>query len=273
MKKVLLLALAGVVLNIGVRAQVDSDANQVYDRDIALIKENVYTVSDIIEPEGNDQVVVVPGTLEHLYIKINDLEKVIATLTSQVEELSHELSETKKELKSANAQMDTRLTELKKAQEDTKKQTQKNDKKEDKKVAEPTEKKDSTKSPKQTYDDAYALLNAQKYAQAQIALEDFLAQYPKDALAGNAQYWLGETFYVRELYEPAAVAFKKGFTTYKEGAKGADCLFKLGLTMEKLNKKKEACIAYKNLKKEFPKADESLVSRAAKQMSALGCEK
>ena len=43
--------------------------------------------------------------------------------------------------------------------------------------------------------------------------------------------------------------------------------------MQQLDKKKEACTAFKNLKKEFPKASELILSRAQKESKKLGCDK
>ena len=280
MKKVLLLIFLLIAQNVS--AQLVPDDNAMYDRmdrlerDVTLLQRKIYrptnSGSQVVEtyvtsaqPIAND------GSLENLYMRLDQMEKVIASLTGQVEELSHELSETKKDLKKTNNYVDVKFAELNKKKEAPKAQETKPAKQE-KKADKETKKEDVKKDPKEAYDAAYKLLNEQKYAEAQIALEDFIEKYPNDALAGNAQYWLGETFYVRGMYERAAVAFAKGFKTYKTGLKGPDSLFKLGLTMEKLEKKKEACTAFKNVKKEFPKASDSLLSKAKKEMEKLGCD-
>ena len=117
------------------------------------------------------------------------------------------------------------------------------------------------------------MLKQLKYEEAEEALQAFLKDYPEHELAGNAQYWLGETYYVRGQYEPAAVAFATGFKNYKNNTKAPDNLLKLGLSMQQLGKKKEACTAFKNLKTKFPKASDVLLSRAAKESDKLGCDK
>ncbi len=99
-----------------------------------------------------------------------------------------------------------------------------------------------------------------------------LEDYPNDKLASNAQYWLGETYYKEKKYDKAAVAFGKGFEKYKNGNKGADCLYKLGLSMKELGKKTEACAALKNLPIEFPKAEQSLKDKAKSQAVKFGCK-
>jgi len=279
MKKFLMCGVFMFVLCTGSYAQSASgkqEYNQIdgVERDLTLLQREMYKTPQSISSDEyivseDFQPNVQAGSLEHLYLKIADLEQTIATLTAQVEELSHELSQTRKEVKKINADMDVRFAETEKKL-DAKKATPAPTQKAEPKQKPAVENKTSAKA---DYDAAYKLLDEQKYAQAQVAFEDFLVKYPQDTLSGNAQYWLGETFYVRQLYEPAAVAFAKGVKTYKDSAKGPDCLFKLGLTMEKLNKTKEACTAFKNMKKEFPKASDKLLTRSSKEIEKLGCNK
>ncbi len=91
-------------------------------------------------------------------------------------------------------------------------------------------------------------------------------------MASNAQYWLGEVYYKDGNYAKAAVAFGKGYENYKNGNKGADSLYKLGLSMSMLGKDPEACAALKNVAVEFPKADAELKNKAKSQAQKLGCK-
>ena len=99
-----------------------------------------------------------------------------------------------------------------------------------------------------------------------------LSKHPQDKLAGNAQYWLGETYYARKEFDRAAVSFAKGYQNYKESPKRADSLLKLGMSMQSLNKKDEACAAFVSLPTEFPKADKTLKNKAAEGAKKLGCK-
>lgn len=107
---------------------------------------------------------------------------------------------------------------------------------------------------------------------AERHFSEILEHYGSDKLAGNAQYWLGETYYVNKDFSKAAVAFGKGYQNYKGGAKGADSLLKLGLSMSQLGKKSEACSAFMNLASEFPKADKTIKDKAASEAKKLGCK-
>lgn len=127
------------------------------------------------------------------------------------------------------------------------------------------------KKPKALYDEAFAAVQKKNYKDAEKKLEAFLELYPDDALAGNAQYWLGETYFAREQYDKAAVMFAEGFQKYRTSPKAPDNLFKLGRTMSKLNKKQEACIAFANFAKEYPQVSETMKTQLKKEMSKLKC--
>lgn len=118
-------------------------------------------------------------------------------------------------------------------------------------------------------------LEALKAGQTAEAEQEFLLildKYPSDKLAGNAQYWLGEVYYKDKNFAKAAVAFGKGYEKYKNGSKSAGSLLKLGLSMEQLGKKQEACLAFKNLPVEFPKAEAVVKQKAAAEAKKLGCK-
>ncbi len=71
------------------------------------------------------------------------------------------------------------------------------------------------------YNSAFGLLRKANYPAAEEALRSFIQQHPNDPLAGNAQYWLGESFYARGKYAEAAAAFADGYKRYPRGSKAA----------------------------------------------------
>lgn len=127
------------------------------------------------------------------------------------------------------------------------------------------------KNAKTLYNEAFASIKKQDYKTAEKQFEAFLELYSKNDLAGNAQYWLGESYFARGQFDKAAVAFAEGFQKYRDSQKAPDNLFKLGLTMARMNKKEEACIAFKNFSTEYPKVSESMTKRLQKEMTKLSC--
>jgi tol-pal system protein YbgF len=78
------------------------------------------------------------------------------------------------------------------------------------------------------YQRARGLLNEARYAQSIKAFRGFLDEYPDNALAANAQYWLGEAYYVTREFDRALVEFGKVRTVDPESPKLADALLKIG---------------------------------------------
>lgn len=121
------------------------------------------------------------------------------------------------------------------------------------------------------YSAAYGLLKQADYPAAEEALKAFIAQHPKDPLAGSAQYWLGETYYVRGRYAEAAGAFAEGYKNYPKGAKAPDDLLKLAMSLAHTNQKQNACLAFAQLDHDFPRAGSAIKERAAAEKKRLGC--
>ena len=127
-------------------------------------------------------------------------------------------------------------------------------------------------TPKQQYDFAFEFLKRQDYPKAESSLRDFLKKHPKDALAGNAQYWLGETYYVRGDFQQAAVEFMAGYQNYPKTNKGPDNLLKLGMSMAKLNQSQGACTALGRIAKDYPDAPAEVLTSAKTERAKLKCK-
>ena len=126
-------------------------------------------------------------------------------------------------------------------------------------------------NPKQLYESAYAYLLQQNYGAAETAFEEFLGRYPSDSLAGNAQYWLGESHFVRGQYKQAAGAFLKGYQSYGRSAKAPDSLLKLAMSLDRLGQRDAACSSYGELNTRFPAAPQTIKARADSERRRIGC--
>ena len=81
---------------------------------------------------------------------------------------------------------------------------------------------------KASYQAAFTLLKDGQYDRAIAAFQKFLAAYPDSSLADNAQYWLGEAFYVNKAYPEAQSAFQRVIDKYPQSRKISDALLKIG---------------------------------------------
>jgi tol-pal system protein YbgF len=79
-----------------------------------------------------------------------------------------------------------------------------------------------------SYQAAFNLLKNNQYDQAVQAFQSFLVTYPSSPLADNAQYWLGEAYYVNRSFPEALAAFQKVLDKYPQSRKVPDALLKVG---------------------------------------------
>jgi tol-pal system protein YbgF len=121
------------------------------------------------------------------------------------------------------------------------------------------------------YQQGYGALLQKDYAGAEGAFRELVNAYPNDPLAGNAQYWIGETYYVRGQYKNAADAFLKGYKKYKSSEKAPDTLLKLGMALAELGQKDAACSTFNELKSKYPGAPEHIRDDANAQRKRAGC--
>jgi tol-pal system protein YbgF len=82
------------------------------------------------------------------------------------------------------------------------------------------------------YNLARQRLDQGQTAKARDLFQDFLNRYPKDELAANAQYWLGETFYAEKKWNDAIVEFQKVLKEHKASDKIPDALLKIGMSFQ-----------------------------------------
>jgi tol-pal system protein YbgF len=128
--------------------------------------------------------------------------------------------------------------------------------------------------PEAQYEYAYGLLvQAQRgtadFAPAEQALKSFVDQHPSHRLAGDAQYWYGETLFARQDWQGAALAFTEGFKRYPNAERAPYTTLGMGRALARLNRKQDACGAFAELARRYPNAPPDV--RNAAQREQNGC--
>jgi tol-pal system protein YbgF len=123
----------------------------------------------------------------------------------------------------------------------------------------------------QMYNDAFKKLQEGDYAGAERGFKAFLQSNPKHVLAGNAQYWLGDTYYARRDYQNAMTAFAEGNKVYKASPKGPDNLLKLGVTLAVIGRKPDACAVFAKFNQDYPRATDLQKRRVEQERQKNGC--
>jgi len=140
-------------------------------------------------------------------------------------------------------------------------------------TAQRTEKILPETSPEEQYKFAISFLKVGDYETAEFALREFVDVNSKHDLAGNAQFWYGETFRIRQLYQDAASAYLDGYQKYPKSKKAPRNLLELGVMMVQLGEKTQGCKMILGIKKQYPTASQSVIQRAEYNRKKFGCEK
>ena len=94
----------------------------------------------------------------------------------------------------------------------------------------------------------------QQLPQAVLEFVDFMAKYPRHPLAANAQYWIGEAYYVQRDYRQALTEFQKVPHVVAESPKVPDALLKVGLCYRNLRDESRARQTWDRVVKDYPKS-------------------
>ena len=124
---------------------------------------------------------------------------------------------------------------------------------------------------KADFDVAYGYVTQKQWDQAESALRRFLAQHGRDRLAGDAAYWLGESYLQRNKPRDAAEQFLKVSTEHSRSAKAPDALLKLGVSLTALGAKDQACATFAEVERKYPQASASLKQAVDREQKKARC--
>ncbi|MGB8364854.1 MAG: tol-pal system protein YbgF [Rhizomicrobium sp.] len=123
------------------------------------------------------------------------------------------------------------------------------------------------------FDTAMNLLAQAQYDEARGAFRNFADTYPKDPLAPQAVYWVGDIAYVQKDYPSAARAFAEELKKYPSSPRAPESMLKLGQSLLAMNQKQEGCTALAALGSKYPGASKTIVSQAEAVRRAGGCHR
>ena len=284
-----------------------SDQIQVITKDIKTLEKAVYQKADITnstklninESDGLNEDVMT----KHL-LKLNEIENQFRQLTNKFEEVNFKLDKLSTRVTKIQSDAQLRFSDLENGISTTSKKTNSalpgstkpqdfgaspgyetsNLPKEQSinsvetaqtVITEEPEKRKSllpNKPIEEQYEFAVSFMKIGDYETAEFALREFINKNKDHDLAGNAQYWYGETFRIRQLYSDAATAYLDGYQNYPKSDKAPDNLLKLGITMVQLGEKDQGCKMISGLKKEYPKASKSVLQKAQYEQKKFKCK-
>lgn len=111
------------------------------------------------------------------------------------------------------------------------------------------------------YKDAYEIFHRGDIEGARRKFEAFLKQYPNTELSDNAQFWIGETYYLKKDFERAILEYEKAIVKYPEGDKIPAALLKQALAFLELGDKTNARNLLKRVIEKYPYSDQTEIAR------------
>ena len=286
--------------------QAVADQIQVLTKDLKTLEKAVYQKSDVTSvrsssmksSELNEDILT-----KHL-LKLNEIEDQFRELTNKFEEVNFKLDKLSSRVTKIQSDSQLRFSDLENSNTENKKTKTKKilpgssqpadfganpgysvsnlpEKQETSSIesaqtviTEEPEKRESLlpdKPPQEQYEFAVSFMKIGDYETAEFALKEFIEKNKDHDLAGNAQYWYGETFRIRQLYSDAATAYLDGYQNYPKSKKAPDNLLKLGITMVQLGEKDQGCKMISGVKKEYPKASKSVLQKAQYEQKKFKC--
>jgi tol-pal system protein YbgF len=270
-------------------------------KDLSTLEKAVYSQS-FKGSSGSQQSGSLEGALTRQLVKITEIEEQMQKLTASHEEVLFSFEQLNERINKVQKDNELRLSDLETgdpkavAKKTPPKQFPGTDKPQDlgtMVVQKQTEKEQQTSSinpaavvrveesdakeilpnasPDEQYKFATSLIKVGDYDQAELALREFVKKNPKHELAGNAQYWYAETFYIRQLYHDAAAAYLDGYQKYPQSTKGPQNLLKLGVTLSELGEKDQGCQMLDGITKQYPKATQSVIQKARYEKKKFKC--
>jgi tol-pal system protein YbgF len=117
------------------------------------------------------------------------------------------------------------------------------------------------------YKDAYETFQKGNLEGARRKFEAFLKQYPNTELSDNAQFWIGETYFLKKDFEKAILEYEKAIVKYPEGDKIPAALFKQALAFLELGDKTNARNLLKRVIERYPHSEQA--EMAKKRLEAI----
>ncbi len=199
---------------------------------------------------------------------LNRPSKEIGRVKEDVEGRLRVLEERRKNLEEKNKAQEDKIREMEdrlKGVEGKIKQTESEKPSSAKEV--PSERKAVSARMADLYKDANETFQKGDVEGARKKFEALLKQYPNTELSGNAQFWIGETYYQKRDFERAILEYEKAITKYPEGSKIPAALFKQALAFLELGDKTNARNLFRRVIERFPHSDQA--EMAKKKLEAM----
>ncbi|HBB53456.1 MAG TPA: tol-pal system protein YbgF [Legionellales bacterium] len=211
--------------------------------------------------------------------EIQDLQQTVQELRGQIDTQKHTIDTLKEQQLTLYKDLDARITSLQ-AQPAAKQQIAEpqeedispaNDKPQVSKAPQaPIAEQKTSQNPADeqiSYMAAYHFIEKKQFSKAQLALQEFIQNYPNSGYTPNAEYWLGELFLQQKDYSRAQAHFENVINNYPSSNKAAASMYKMGVSLAGNGQDNEARARFNEVMQKFPDSDAAKL--AANQLKVL----
>ncbi|MFD1791466.1 tol-pal system protein YbgF [Ochrobactrum teleogrylli] len=126
-------------------------------------------------------------------------------------------------------------------------------------------------NPNTLYQASYQYLMSGDYKAAESGFRQHVKRYPADPQTAEARFWLGESLYGQGRYPEAATVFIDTQRDYPDSRRAPENMFKLGMTLEKMDNHDVACATFEQIPQRYPKAAPAILKRVAEERTRVKC--
>lgn len=110
-----------------------------------------------------------------------------------------------------------------------------------------------------------------QYDSAATGLKSFLDKYPRDRMVPDAVYLLGETYTKLGRNREAAEQYLRLSTDYSKAPRAPDALLRLGIALNAMGVREQACATYQEVNRRFPSASPELKASVDRELKKARC--
>ncbi|AZN73140.1 tol-pal system protein YbgF [Georhizobium profundi] len=129
----------------------------------------------------------------------------------------------------------------------------------------------SLDDPDALYRDAYNLVLAGDYADAEAAFRDYIDIFPDGGQIADAHFWLGESQFSQGSFSDSARTFLNAHQNFPQADKAPEMLLKLGMSLAALDNRDTACATYREVLSRYPDAPATVRDKVTREQSNASC--
>lgn len=120
------------------------------------------------------------------------------------------------------------------------------------------------------FNEGYTELSDGNYGASRSKFKEFLSKYPKSAKAGDATFWIAESYYREGQFEESILEYQRFIDSYPKDQRVPLAYLKQGMSLVEIGKREEAKLFFQTLIDKYPNSDEAKTAKEKISELAVG---